>query len=268
MSWISTPAAPLIGVVHLQPLAGAPRFAGSMEAVLEAARFDADALLQAGFRRLFVENFGDRPFFAERVPSETIAAMALALRELRALSPELELGVNVLRNDARAALGLCAACGAGFLRVNVLVGAAVCDQGLIEGRAAELLRERQRLAPEVRILADVHVKHAAPLSSTRIEDEAADALERGLAEAVIVSGRGTGAATSLLELEAVSDAVGRERVLIGSGVTEGALPELLRLAGGAIVGTALKRGGDVRAPVDVERARSLLQAARAARPRE
>ncbi|MFT4541251.1 MAG: membrane complex biogenesis BtpA family protein [Planctomycetota bacterium] len=263
--WNSIDGPPLVGVVHLKALPGAPGYQGSVPDILRAARQDAVTLVEAGFRRVIVENFGDVPFHAGSVPPETVAVMALALNEIRALDEGLELGVNVLRNDARAALALCAATGASFLRVNVFVGAAVTDQGLIQGCAAKLVRERARLAPGIKILADVHVKHAAPLANTRIEDEALDAIERGLADAVIVSGAGTGGATSMDELQRVADAVGRERVLVGSGATTETLPEILRIAGGAIVGTATKQDGDVSRPVELERCQALIRSADSAR---
>jgi uncharacterized protein len=180
----------LIGVVHLLPTPGSPRGV-SMLRLLERARADARALRAGGCHALIVENFGDAPFHKERVPAETIAALALALAEVRELAGELPVGVNVLRNDARAALGLCAAAGADFLRVNVHTGAMLTDQGLVEGRAADTLRERARLCPRAALLADVHVKHAAVLGGETLEDAAADAWERGGADALIVSGRGT-----------------------------------------------------------------------------
>ena len=41
-------------MVHLEPLPGAPGFAGSMSAVLERARTDAKALVAAGFEGFMV----------------------------------------------------------------------------------------------------------------------------------------------------------------------------------------------------------------------
>ena len=79
-------------------------------------------------------------------------------------SPGIAIGINVLRNDARAALAIAAVVGAACIRVNVHTGARVTDQGLVEGRAAETLRLRRALGAEsVAIWADVNVKHSAPL---------------------------------------------------------------------------------------------------------
>jgi membrane complex biogenesis BtpA family protein len=242
-----------IGVVHLLATPGAPAFGGSFEAVLERAEADARALVQGGVDALLVENFGDAPFFAREVPSETVAALALALRVVRGVAADRAVGVNVLRNDARAALGLCAASGAAFVRVNVHTGAMVTDQGLIEGRAAETLRERARLCPAVAILADVHVKHATPLGRETLREAALDARARGAADALILTGSRTGSPPAREDFAELREALGACPLLIGSGLDERDEGGLLRLADGAIVGTALKRAGRVEEPVEEAR---------------
>ena len=248
----------LIGVCHLGALPGAPRFEGSMSRVLERAAADARALAEGGVGAVLVENYGDVPFFRGAVPPETIAAMALALERVIAVVGGLPVGVNVLRNDARAALGLCAATGATFLRVNVLAGVQATDQGLVEGSAAELLRERARLAPGVLVLADVHVKHSSPLGSETTAEAAVDVLERALADAVIVTGRGTGRAPTREALAHVRRHVGEGRVIVGSGLNDTNAEKLLESADGAIVGSAFERGGVAGGVVEVERVRRLV----------
>ena len=246
----------LIGVVHLLGTPGAPRAVG-MARLLERAAEDARALAAGGCDALIVENFGDAPFEKSVLAPETVAAMALALAAVRDAAGGLPIGVNCLRNAARAALGLCAATRAAFLRVNVLVGAAVTDQGVIEGAAATTLRERARLCPDVAILADVHVKHATPLGSETLAEAARETLERGLADGLIVSGRATGRPPEPQALAEVREVAGKAPLLVGSGLTRDNARELLRHADGAIVGTALKRDGLVGEPVDVARVRAL-----------
>ncbi|MEX1025575.1 MAG: BtpA/SgcQ family protein [Planctomycetota bacterium] len=245
----------LIGMVHLLPLPGAPRYGGDFEAVLRAARRDAEALAAGGVDAVLIENWGDAPFRPTVWP-ETIAAMARVVGELARVAP-LPLGVNCLRNDARAALGLLATGEASFLRVNVHVGAAVTDQGLVEGRAWETLRERARLAPGAKLFADLEVKHARPLAWRPLVEEALDTARRGLADALVFSGAATGAPPALEDLAEVRSALPATPLFVGSGfdATNGA--GLLAHASGAIVGTALKHDGDVDAPVDVARVRAL-----------
>jgi len=247
-----------LGVVHLRALPGAPRAVGMSE-VVEHARADARALREGGADGVIVENFGDAPFFPTTVPAETVAAMAVAVEAVGGELDGLPLGVNVLRNDARSAIGLCASTVASFLRVNVHCGAMVTDQGIIEGRAAETLRERARLAPEASLLADVHVKHAAPLGPATTEaliEACEETWQRGGADALILSGRATGSARATGDYARVRECVGAP-LLVGSGFDLENGAALLEHVDGAIVGTSLKAGGQVHAPVDLERVKRI-----------
>ena len=235
-------ARPVFGMVHLMPLPGSPLYAGSMRAVIDAAVADAHALEEGGCAGVVVENFGDRPFFATRVPPETIAAIT---RVIAALDVKIPIGVNVLRNDPRAALGIAAATGAAFIRVNVHTGAMVTDQGIIQGEAAETLRARSLLGPGIAIFADVLVKHAAPLGDLDPILAAKDLRLRGLADALIVTGAETGGAADPARIDLLRSAVDAP-LIVGSGVTaENAAS--FAAADGAIVGTSLKRGDRVEA---------------------
>jgi uncharacterized protein len=250
---------PIIGMVHLRALPGAPGYS-SMAHVVDAACRDAAALADGGVDALLLENFGDTPFFPGAVPPETVAAMARAAAEVRRVT-DLPLGINVLRNDARAALGLAAAADAAFIRVNVHTGAMLTDQGWLTGRAHETLRARAVLAAHVAILADIMVKHAAAPPGLAIEDAARDCWDRGGADALIVSGAATGSATRPERLEAVRSAVPDAPLFVGSGLNELNAAELLGLADGAIVGSAFQHGGRAGAGVDANRVRAVLRAA-------
>jgi hypothetical protein len=252
----------LIGVVHLQPLPGSPRWRGDLETVIDFAVNDARAYERGGAHALFIENFGDVPFTKGCVAPETIAAMAAAGRAVRA-AVKLPIGFNVLRNDARAALALCAVCGGEFIRVNVHTGAMLTDQGLIEGNAYETLRYRQRICPSTQIFADVHVKHAVPLGNSTIEDAARDTVERGMVNALIVSGAGTGLEADLADVERVRRTCPATKILLGSGVTLENVRDFLSLADGFIVGSSLKLNGRLSNPVDAKRVAALARALRA-----
>jgi membrane complex biogenesis BtpA family protein len=253
--------APLIGVVHLPALPGAPRYAGSMAAILERCRRDGEVLAEAGFDAVLVENFGDAPFFRGRVEPETVASMAVCCELIRRTSG-LPLGVNVLRNDGHAALAIAAASGAAFIRVNILVGARVTDQGVIETDAASLLRKRKALGLEhVRIVADVDVKHSSPLGESTIDGEAVEAVERGLADVVVVSGSRTGEEASRDAVLAVRSAV-RVPVWMGSGVRADTVQEWLSVAHGVIVGSDLRADGRAGGPIDRDRAMRFVKASK------
>src|SRR5262249_4831699 len=254
----------VVGMVHLRALPGSPRWDGSMRAVLEAARDDARALAEGGVDAILIENYGDVPFAATRVDAATVAGMAVVVAEIGRIV-SLPLGVNVLRSDAQSALAIAAATGARFVRVNVHVGAVVADQGVLVSGAHDTLRYRRLLDLDIKILADVQVKHGMPLQPTPIEYEALDCVARALADGVVVSGVATGEPTPMSDLKRVRGAVPDVPLLVGSGATAETAAELLSVADGLIVGTSLKRDGIVTNPVDRRRVTRLVEAARASR---
>lgn len=250
-------------MVHLQALPGSPRFDGNLDGVIRAAVRDLTALIRGGADGAIIENLGDVPYYPDRVPPITIAAMTTVAIALRPLAPSrFLLGINVLRNDAAASLSIAAACGASFIRVNVHTDAAIADQGILEGKAHETLRLRSSLGAAVSILADVAVKHASPFHERPVGDSARDAVGRGLADGILVTGPRSGAPIERSRLVAVRRAIPGTPLLVASGVTADSAPALARLCDGFIVGTGIKRGGEIDAPVDLRRVRRLVEAVR------
>lgn len=252
---------PLIGMVHLGPLPGSARFEGDMGAVVGAAVTDARALAEAGFDAVMVENLGDAPFFAETVPHETVAGMTRCVTAI-SVAVDVPVGVNVLRNDALAAVAIAAATGAVAIRVNVLAGTMFTDQGAITGRAADVARLRRRIAPHIDVLADVHVKHAVPPPGWSVAEAARDTWYRAGATGLVVSGTSTGHELRLADLDAVREAVPDAPLYAGSGVTAATAPGLLERCAGLIVGTSIKRDGKTENGVDPGRASALVEAVR------
>lgn len=251
----------LVGVVHLPPLPGSPRAHGTCAAIAQAAARDAVILQSAGFHLVLIENFGDAPFFAERVPAVTVSAITACAVAVREACPELALGINVLRNDADAALAIAAVVGARCIRVNVHTGARVTDQGIVQGKAAETLRARRALGAEgVAIWGDVDVKHSAPLGERNPAREAEDLVKRGLVDAVLVTGEGTGLGVDPGKLRRIREAVAGTRLLVASGATRESLPELAALCDGVIVGSALRSNNAAGGPIDEGRAMAFARA--------
>ena len=262
-NWAFPSPRPVIGMVHLPPLPGTPGWSASMGSIEGRALSDAHALEDGGLDGLLVENFGDAPFYPGPVMPETVAAMGRIVSAV-VETVSIPVGVNVLRNDARAALAVAVATGARFIRVNVHAGVMFTDQGMLEGRAHETLRLRAHLqspvASPIAILADVHVKHATPPPRQPIEAAARDLWERAGADGLVVSGSGTGCPTDPERIQAVREAVPDAPLWIGSGVTPDSLPELLPLCDGMIVGSALQGGGKAGAGIDPERVSEFMEA--------
>lgn len=253
----------LIGVVHLLPLPGAPRYGGNgMTGILDRARRDAEAYLDGGMDGLIVENHGDGPFAKpDDIGPETSACMAVATDMIRR-EFGCPLGINVLANAALPALATAVAGGAQFIRVNQWANAYVANEGVIEGEAARAMRYRKTLdAGHVRILADAHVKHGA---HAIVGDRPVEELVRDLAffdaDAVIATGQRTGDTADLGYIRMIAEA-SHLPSLVGSGVTPENVAAILEIVDGVIVASALKHGGVWWNAVDTDRVRAFARAA-------
>ncbi|HEX3348587.1 MAG TPA: BtpA/SgcQ family protein [Acetobacteraceae bacterium] len=252
----------VIGVIHSRPLPGSPDYAGAEVAELIGFAVDeARRYRDGGVAGLIVENHGDIPFAkpADLGP-ETAACMAVMTRAVRE-AVALPVGVNVLANGAVMALAVAKAAGAAFVRVNQWANAYVANEGFIEGRAAEATRYRAWLhARDVRVFADVHVKHGAhAITADRSVAELARDVEFFDADVAIATGQRTGDAATMDELRAIADGTSLP-VVVGSGVNPENVGEILTIADGVIVASWLKQDGVWWNPVDPDRLRIFMAA--------
>lgn len=258
---------PIIGMVHCWPLPGAPGYTGyGLDVIIDHAIRDAEALRDGGVDGLIVENMWDIPFRAgAHIAPESIAAHAVVARAV-GKAVDLPLGINLVHNGGVALLGIAIAAGARFIRVCMFTGAGVWEAGeWDEGCAADLMRRRKELSAEhIKILADVDKKHSVRFPGIDLATHIEWTRFSG-ADGLIVSGRMTGDAPDLAKVrEAKALAVDRP-VLLGSGATEANVAEFLGVADGIIVGSSLKVDGVCENPVDVDRVRRFVAAARGAR---
>lgn len=262
---------PVIGMVHLWPLPGAPGFMGNgpgygMQRIVDEALREADALVAGGVDGLMVENMWDLPFrVGQAVQIESATAQAVAAAAVVKAHPKLPVGINVIHNGGVVCLAIALAAGAKFIRVCIFTGARVWDTGEFDqGCAAELLRKRKELdAGHIHIFADVDKKHSVAFPGIDLATHISWTEFYG-ADALIVSGKMTAEAPDASD---VSEAkrLAKKPVLIGSGADEKNVGELLQQADGVIVGSSLKKDGVMENPIDPERVRRFVAAARASR---
>lgn len=253
-------ACALVGMVHALPLPGSPGWGGSMQAVLERAERDAEALVEGGCDAVIVENMGDVPYVKGAVAPETVAAMTLVVARVVERAGDRPVGVQILAGANRQALAVASVTGARFVRAEGFAYAHVADEGWIDACAGPLLRARRAMgAEDVAIWADVQKKHSAHAVT---HDLALSELAHGAAfcgaDALIVTGSATGAPTSPDDVRAARSA--GLPVAVGSGVDPDQAPALAREAQALIVGSWLKRDGQWRNAVDVARVRKLRAA--------
>jgi len=257
----------VIGVIHSLPLPGSPGYEGQpMTEIVDFAVAEAERYRAGGVDGLIVENHGDIPFSKpEHLGPETAAAMAVMTDAVRRASG-LTIGVNVLANGAIQALAVAKAAGAAFIRVNQWANAYVANEGFVEGPAAAATRYRSWLhAREVKIFADVHVKHGAhAITADRSIPELARDVEFFDADVTIATGQRTGDSATMAELSTIASGTALP-VAVGSGVTPDNVGDILTVADAVIVASYLKRDGVWWNPVDPERLRTFMAAVERAR---
>ncbi len=254
----------IIAVVHCQPLPGSPDYQGErIDEIINNATEDAIKYKKAGVDGIIVENHGDIPFLKpEKIGPETPAVMAILTKEIQK-STGLPVGVNILANAAKPAIAVAKATNSQFIRINEWVNAYVANEGIIEGKAAEIMRYRSWLhARNIKIFADVHVKHG---SHAIVADRSIPELTRDAeffdADGVIVTGYRTGNAPTKEEIMEIRKST-QLPLLAGSGVTIDNLDYILENVDGIIVASSLKHEGVWWNPVDQNRALTFMKKVR------
>lgn len=243
---------PVLGMVHMLALPGAPGFDGDLNAVIDRAVQDATTLSANGVNALLVENFHDYPFYPQTVEPETVAAAAVVAREV-ARNTDVPLGINILRNSWKASLGIAAAVDAQFIRLNILTDAAVTDQGIINSEAHLVARYKKHIGAEhVLTLADLLTKHAEPLVQRPVPVIAGDMLKRGGADAIILAGDDSSMPAGIDRIQMIKDAIPDAPIVMGSGMTAEHASTYGEIADGAVFGYGSKPSSNMDLPVSAE----------------
>ena len=257
-------AKPIIGMVHLGALPGAPLFdaQAGLAGLVDAARADLAALQSAGFDAVMFGNENDRPYEFE-VDTASTATMAFVIGQLRS-DITVPFGVNVLW-DPKSSIALAAATGAHFVR-EIFTGTYASDMGPWTPDAGAAMRYRDRLGRgDLAMLYNVSAEFADSLDRRPLPDRARSAVFSSIPDAVLVSGQITGEAAAMSDLEAVKAVLPDTPVLANTGVKHDTIADVLAVADGCVVGSALKIDGDTWNAIDADRANDFMARARAAR---
>ena len=257
-------AKPVIGMVHLGALPGAPLFNPDrgLEGLVADAYADLTALQAAGFDAVMFGNENDRPYEFD-VDRASTATMTYVIGKL-SKGISVPFGVNVLW-DPLSSIALAAATGATFVR-EIFTGTYASDMGPWTPDAGAAMRYRNALGREdLAMLYNVSAEFADSLDRRPLADRARSAVFSSIPDAVLVSGQITGEAAAMSDLEAVKSVLPDTPVLANTGVKHDTIGDVMAVADGCVVGSALKVDGDTWNPIDPERAFDFMARAKAAR---
>ena len=250
----------IIGMIHVDPLPGTPKFNSNIFDIIAKAKQEALLYKDAGVDILAIENMHDVPYLNRKVGPEITAAMTVVGYEVKNVAG-LRCGLQILAGANIEAIGAALAAGLDFIRAEGFVFAHIADEGVIDSDAADLLRYRKQInAEHILILTDIKKKHSAHTLTADVGIvETAHAAEFFLSDGVIVTGPATGLETDIDELQRVKGAVDIP-VLVGSGVTLENVQPYLEAADALIIGSYFKRNGCWENGVDFERVKIFMDA--------
>lgn len=167
----------------------------------------------------------------------------------------LILGVNILPNEFHSSIPLASKYGAQFVQLDHVAGK--YTSGEIDAVQYNVVKQR---FPDIAVFGGVHPKYYIPVPGSNITIDIMEGMKR--AEAIVVTGAGTGKETPLEKIMLFRHILGKDYPLIvGAGLTPENAEEQLGIANGAIVGSCLK-GGNTYNPIDRVKVRELVSAVR------
>lgn len=244
----------LIGMVHLPCL----QYWGesNLDQLIAYTIEETRKLETAGFNAVMIENYNDSPFTKNRVGDDILVKLAIILHEVKK-HVGIKIGLNILRNACTQAMTVASVLDIDFIRCNIFESAYVTDQGIIESEAVKVIEIKNKLNSDVKIMADIFVKHATPLANFAITDAAENVIRREKADYVIVSGTKTGSQADFTQIDSLNEI--DIYPIIGSGMTEDNLSLFAGKIAGMIVGTSIKEGSKTTNPIDLEKATKLVE---------
>ncbi|MFZ4451686.1 BtpA/SgcQ family protein [Salibacterium aidingense] len=254
----------IIAMCHLRPLPGDPFYDQSkgMNFVIEEAKRDLHSLQEGGVDAVMFSNEFSLPYLTEVNP-ETVAAMARVIGQLME-HINVPFGVNVLW-DAKRSLDLAAATGAQFVR-EIFTGLYSSDFGMWDTNVGETIRHQQHIgAGDVKLLFNILPEAASYIAERDIENIAKSTVFNNKPDALCVSGLTAGEQTDSQILKKVKRIVPNSVVLANTGVRLENLEEQLKIADGAVVGTAFKYEGIFENRVDPKRVETFMKKVKAFR---
>lgn len=248
-------------MIQPEPLPGSYRNDGkTFSEILSAVLAEAASISDLGFDGIIVQNMNDMPIKQISRP-EAIAYMTRIVSEIRRSFSDLKIGVLV-NWDGAASLAVAEAAEADFIRVEHLyTRAEVTSAGILQAQCCDIIEMKKRIGTSVPIFADIYESHGEHIGKISVENAAWEAVNEAFADGLFIGGN-----TDDERIEICRSVKKKVNVpcLLSGGATGENIERLMSVYDGVSVATWVKNG-DMKNPIDIQRAKTFLENARKAK---
>lgn len=242
---IFTVKKPIIGMIHV--------FGVKKDEQIRQALDDLQKM-QDFVDGVIIENYG-WGFMDFNLAFDFCFRITKEIAEIVVKNSKIPVGINILPNDYRKSFRVADEVGCKFIQMDHIVGKFHNCEPVNSG---EFL-EARNIFPNIAVLGGIHPKYYRLIDEKKEIGDSADEAKK-LADAIVVTGRWTGGEADIQDLKTVKLVIDDTPLIVGSGINVKNVAVQLKIADGAIVGTALKRNGVVKGePVDVDMVKNLME---------
>jgi membrane complex biogenesis BtpA family protein len=250
---------PVIGMIHIDPLPGTPKYKDSVKQIIEKSIDEAKIYLDAGIDAIAIENMHDTPYLKRNVGEEITSLMSIIGYEIKNRT-QIPVGIQILAGANRQAIAAAHSAGLDFIRAEGFVFSHIADEGIFDSDAGELLRYRKSIgADNILVFTDIKKKHSSHKITEDISIvETAKAAEFFLSDGVVITGSHTGKPADIQEISSVKKQISLP-IIVGSGITDTNIEDYFNISDGWIIGSYFKKGGNWKNGVDSERVSNFMK---------
>ena len=245
----------IIGMIHLKALPGSPANELTNDEIFNFALLDLKALEKGGIKEAIVENMFDSPL-STVIIMEQIISFVYIFSRLKEYA-NISLGVNIQYADDDLEMKVATLCGADFIRVEAFIEDRVGSFGRLHPSANIIMKAKKELKSNVIIYTDINVKHTIGIVDYDIRECIHEAIRFG-SNGIILTGIGTGKAPTVEDAAEWEKYCNNTKLFIGSGIEKGNIKDFLQFADGVIVGSSIKKEGNIENPIDYSRVKELI----------
>lgn len=240
------PRKPIIGMIHLAGINSEDRIARAIREIKTYDKFGFDGALVENYHGSLHEVLQVMQRMQPKEPNDSLYKKLKFWEKQEKLN--LKLGVNILSNEYDHAFPMVTSYGGSFIQVDRIAGN-YKGVGGIQNCHYDTYKN-QKGNKEIVVLGGVWPKYYQPVDGSDLKADIEEAKKR--AEAIVVTGAGTGIETSLDKVKLFRAYCGEHPLILAAGATAENISNYWPYIDGVIIGSYLKKDRKTENELDLE----------------